>query len=71
MTVEECYNPRNAILFIDSQGKAFEFIEICFECERAITGSDKISLGGMCDQKMGMLKLFFKSNKVEYGITEN
>ena len=28
----KCYNPRNAILFIDETGKELAFIELCFEC---------------------------------------
>jgi len=28
----QCYNPRNAILFLDKNNNVFEFIEICFEC---------------------------------------
>lgn len=66
----ECYNPRNAILFIDSSGKTFEFIEICFECRKTERSSDKISLGEMCNQKLELIKNFFKEVGIEYGITE-
>lgn len=65
-----CYNPRNAILFIDKNGKAFEFIEICFECERIKGSSEKISLGEMCDEKLNMIKNIFKNAGIEYGITK-
>jgi len=70
MSTAMCYNPRNAILFIDSSGKAFEFIEICFECDKTRESSDKISLGDLCDQKMSMLKDLFKKTGIEYGITK-
>jgi hypothetical protein len=66
----QCYNPRNAILFMNKDGKAFEFIEICFECERTKESSEKISLGQMCDQKLEMIKDIFKKAGIEYGITE-
>jgi type VI protein secretion system component Hcp len=65
-----CYNPRNAILFLNDKGKAFEYIEICFECQKTEQSSEKISLGDMCDQKMDMLKELFKKVGVIYGITE-
>ena len=70
MSIANCYNPRNAILFLDSTGKAFEFIEICFECDRLQESSEKIGLGDMCDQKMNMLKELFKKIGIEYGITK-
>jgi hypothetical protein len=65
-----CYNPRNAILFLDRNGKAFEFIEICFECHKTQESSEKISLGDLCDQKMDMLKDLFRKIGIEYGITK-
>jgi hypothetical protein len=70
MSINECYDPRNAIIFVDKNGKAFEFIEICFECRRIEVSSDKISLGQMCDQKLDMIKDIFKNAGVEYGITK-
>jgi len=69
-SVAQCYNPRNAILFFDRNGKAFEFIEICFECKQTRESSDKISLGQMCDQKLDMIKDIFKKAGIEYGITK-
>lgn len=66
----QCYNPRNAILFLDANGKAFEFIEICFECEKTRESSSKISLGVMCNQKLNLLKNFFKDVGLAYGISK-
>jgi len=70
MSMAMCYNPRNAILFLDKNGKAFEFIEICFECKRTRESSEKISLGQLCDQKLDMIKDIFKNSGIEYGITK-
>lgn len=64
-----CYNPRNAILFLDSAGRVFEYVEICFECKETKESSETISLGEMCDQKMDMLKNFFKTAGIKYGTT--
>lgn len=36
-----CYNPRNAILFVDAKGKTFAFIDLCFECRGHRTSSRK------------------------------
>lgn len=67
-----CYNPRNAILFIDKDGKAFEFIEICFECEQTVNSSDKIDFGEVCNEKFNLLKKQFLNAGIIYGtkITE-
>ncbi|MFP5040941.1 hypothetical protein [Parasediminibacterium sp. JCM 36343] len=66
-----CHNPRNAILFLDTKGKVFAYVEVCFECSNTKESSPKISLGQMCDEKMRMLKNFFKSVGIEYGILRN
>lgn len=63
----QCYNPRNAILFLDSLGKVFEFIEICFECDKTKESSDKVNLGVSCNQKLGLIKRFFIEIGVDYG----
>ncbi len=65
-----CYFPRNAILFLDTTGTVFEYIEICFECNRTKESSSKVSLGEMCSQKMKLVKDFFKVSGIEYGITK-
>jgi hypothetical protein len=70
-SVLQCYNPRNAILFLDKDNKVFEFIEICFECEKKRTSSDKVSLGVECNQKLQLVKKVFKDNGIKYGVTEN
>lgn len=69
ISVTGCYNPRNAILFLDSNGKVFEYIEICFECQKTVESSEKISLGELCQQKMNMLKELFQKVGIGYGIT--
>lgn len=65
-----CYNPRNAILFLDSTGKAFAYIEICFECHQMFASSKDIWIGDKCDEKMGILKKMFRRFGIEYGVTE-
>ena len=66
-TSPQCYNPRNAILFLDSAGKVFEFIEICFQCQKTRESSGKINLGVMCNQKLDLLKSFFVRTGIKYG----
>lgn len=68
MATRGCYSPRNAIIFRDSNGKAFAFIEICFECLNTRESSEKISLGQMCDQKLSMLKDLFRKVGIRHGI---
>ncbi len=64
-----CYNPRNAILFLNTEQKVIAFIEICFECRQVEKSTNKILLGEMCDQKMDMLYKFFQDNGIKYGVT--
>lgn len=66
-TPAACYSPRNAILFLNSDGKAFEFIEICFECQRTRESSKKIYNGISCNQKFDILKYFFAQKGIGKG----
>ncbi len=63
-----CYNPRNAILFIDSSGKTFGFIEICFECAGYRLSSKKIKAGDFCNQKYEYLRNFFAASGIAFGV---
>jgi hypothetical protein len=69
LIVEElsCYNPRNGIIFIDSKGLAFEYIEICFECEQIIANSDKIDFGEICNEKFNLIKQQFNRAGIKHG----
>lgn len=71
--VEEiaCYDPRNAILFTDTSGKAFEYIEICFECEHTVNSSEKIDFGEVCNQKFNLIKQQFIRAGIIYGTKES
>ena len=63
-----CYNPRNAILLLDKDHNVFEFIEVCFECDKYRESSDRVSLRTDCNQKPGLIKNFFKGVGIEYGV---
>jgi hypothetical protein len=63
-----CYNPRNAILFVDAKGKTFAFIEICFECLGHRLSSNKIKAGDFCSQKYEYLRNFFSRNGIVFGV---
>ena len=65
-----CYNPRNAIYFFDEQGKEFESIYFCFECEKYSKSSKKVKIGEFCTQKFDMLRWFFSKCGIVYGIKE-
>jgi hypothetical protein len=66
----KCYEPRNGILFFDADGKLLDYIEICFECDRIGTSSNRISLGELCDQKLHMVRDIFIINGIKFGITQ-
>lgn len=54
-----CFNPRNAILFFDTAGKVFEYIEICFECHDFKVSSKKVKTFEECDPFYEEAKAYF------------
>lgn len=66
-TKYSCYNPRNAILFLDNKGQLMEYIDFCFECHERRISSEKIHLNKFCNQKYDLIKKFFKSVGINYG----
>ena len=62
-----CYNPRNAILFLDQDGKVFAFIELGFECDGHRLSSGKVKAGDFCNQKYDLLRTFFATHGIKYG----
>lgn len=67
----KCYVPRNGILFLDVKGKVFEFIEICFSCRHDVLSWEKKGNEDFERPKFDLLKNFFRSVGIEYGITKN
>jgi hypothetical protein len=65
-----CYEPRNAILFIDSQGCTFAYVEICFECHQYRTSTNRVKMGEFCEQKFDLIKSYFKTAGIQLGITK-
>jgi hypothetical protein len=66
----KCYNPRNAILFVDMSGKAFAYIELCFECMGHRVSSPMVKTGDFCEQKYELLENFFKGSGIRFGTIE-
>ncbi|MGZ3898502.1 MAG: hypothetical protein ACXVLT_01640 [Flavisolibacter sp.] len=66
----KCYDPRNAIVFLDVSGKLLGFIELCFKCQKFRLSSQKIRTGDFCYEKYELLKTFFSSVGIEYGTQE-
>ena len=66
----KCYDPRNAIIFLNKEMKIIAFIEICFGCDHLRTSDERISYGEYCEQKFELLKKIFAESGIKYGITE-
>lgn len=62
-----CYEPRNAFIFFDRQGKVYDYLEICFGCQHYSSKSDKLDIGQLCTQKYEILRRYFKSMGINYG----
>lgn len=62
-----CFEPRNAIIFLNKKGKVFDYLEVCFACENYSSKSDRISVGTICTEKYDLLRKYFISLGVKYG----
>jgi hypothetical protein len=56
-----------AFIFYDHNGKIFEYLEVCFECERYESLTDRISVGTNCNQKFDLLKKLAIDAGIKYG----
>ncbi|GAO44914.1 hypothetical protein [Flavihumibacter petaseus] len=68
-SVQMCYNPRNAILFLGEDRQVIAFLEICFECRRFRGSHDGMTLGEDCNQKWALIKQFFADAGIRYGVS--
>jgi hypothetical protein len=62
-----CFNPRNALIFYDKNGKVFDYIEICFECDRIESKSHKIYFNSACTQNWDFVKKLLIDVGIKYG----
>ena len=70
-----CYTPRNAILFLDSEDNIIADTEICFECRKYYSNWDEKTFDSLvgveaCDDVFKILNYFFKTTGIKYGISE-
>jgi hypothetical protein len=65
-----CYVPRNAILFLNSKGEIFDYLEICFECRLMICPAKTIDFGDNCLGRLEMIKKVFENSGIKYGIID-
>lgn len=63
----KCFNPRNAVLFMDKNNKVVEYINICFECHQIEYSSDKIKRIDFCKQKFDLMKSYFLARGIKIG----
>ncbi len=62
-----CYEPRNGIVFFDSNDRVFEYVEICFGCRRSRVSSKRVKVGDECEQKHDILRDFFLEQGLKFG----
>jgi hypothetical protein len=63
----KCFEPRNALIFLDSDDKVIDYLEICFECKQNYSKSELFDIGILCNQKYELFSNYFKSIGVSYG----
>lgn len=68
-----CYEPRNAILFLDESGKATSFIEVCFQCvSYGIAPRDEafnqLTQMSGCFEKIEILREMFRKKGITRGV---
>lgn len=63
----KCFEPRNALIFLNSDDKVIDYLEICFECKQNYSKSGLFDIGILCNQKYELFSNYFKSIGVSYG----
>jgi hypothetical protein len=63
-----CYDPRNAILFLDDQKRVVGYVEICFDCRQTEIKPDKMVIGQFCIEKFAIIKDIFQKSDIKYGV---
>ena len=66
-STRSCFQPRNAILFIDRIGLVREYALISFSCDQYEISSNRIEKWDPCYQKSQMILRLFISAGVKYG----
>lgn len=73
-----CYEPRNAILFLDENDKIISYIEVCFECNQfyqmpkeTITDFNILCKVEECSHMIGFFKDFFKKAGIKQGVEQD
>lgn len=67
-TVIFCDDPRNAIVFLDSQDSVIGYIELSFPCFKKRVVPAEFNVGEFCDEKFAVLRELFERNNVEFGL---
>jgi len=63
----KCFEPRNALIILNSDDKVIDYLEICFECKQNNSKSERFNIGIICNQKYELFSNYFKSIGVSYG----
>lgn len=67
-----CFYPRNAILFLDENGKLIDYILICFHCMQIEVSSPQIKYNvEHCEGFEALLLTFFKKAGIQFGTDLN
>lgn len=61
ITHGDCYEPRHAIVFLNSSDKVVGYFEFCFECQNHRTFPAKENIGEYYSGKYSLIADFFKS----------
>lgn len=56
-----CYEPRHAIVFVDSNNSVIDFFEICFECDFYLTKNKLLDNSlSKCNNQLSLIKKYFE-----------
>jgi hypothetical protein len=68
LKMRSCYSPRNAVLFMNKNGKVVAELEVCFECLRFETKPQHFYVRDVRECMYDALKKIFADAGVKYGI---
>lgn len=66
-----CYEPRNAIVFLNKSNQVIGFVEICFDCAQYRTEPSDLKVSSFCAEKLLALQGIFVGAGIKYGMKRN
>lgn len=71
MDIAFCWDPRNAVVFLDKSEKVIGYIEICFDCQQYKIQPEELPISNFCNEKMDAVQGLMIRAGISHGMTRN